>query len=110
MLPISMFEKYKDKDENYISPSGFEALASDLGLNMNEVDPLLLAWHFRCANMGFITSEEWTSTTKDFEELDNTVFEKIIQNEKSSLKEKSQLKLFYRYSGEFVVGCIPTKY
>ncbi|KAG1145383.1 hypothetical protein G6F37_002780 [Rhizopus arrhizus] len=65
------FDKYKDTDNtNIIGPDGCQVFFSDIGVSLESIVPILLAWKMNCARMGYITIEEWSKFMKDIDSVD----------------------------------------
>jgi hypothetical protein len=54
----------KDEDGDAITDSGLEAFLTDLGLNPEDVDSLILAWQFGAATLGEFSKEEFLNGMK----------------------------------------------
>jgi hypothetical protein len=63
-----LFSSYADPDDpTVIGPEGFERLCSDVGLQMDGAQPLVLAWMLEAAEMGKITKDEWSKATSSLQ-------------------------------------------
>ncbi|KAI8883006.1 hypothetical protein K501DRAFT_185471, partial [Backusella circina FSU 941] len=59
------FEKYRDPDDpTTISPEGCQRLFKDLGVSLESMVPLIIAWKLDAKRMGFITEIEWSNGAK----------------------------------------------
>ncbi|RCH94403.1 hypothetical protein CU097_014076, partial [Rhizopus azygosporus] len=54
------YDKYKDSDNSDImGPDGCQAFFSDIGVSLESITPLIIAWKMNCSRMGYITKNEW---------------------------------------------------
>ncbi|KAL2920272.1 hypothetical protein HK105_200343 [Polyrhizophydium stewartii] len=60
---LQWFDKYQDKSEEHptptIGPEGLEQMCSDVGIPIDGLEILIVAWQMEAKRMGFFTLEEW---------------------------------------------------
>ncbi|KAL3930945.1 MAG: hypothetical protein SGPRY_001324 [Prymnesium sp.] len=62
----SLFDAYKDPDEQSVCPEGVERLCQALELDPSDVLVLVFAWKLGAKRMGYFLHEEWLAGCKWF--------------------------------------------
>ncbi|KAF8932738.1 DCN1-like protein 5 [Dissophora ornata] len=90
-------EDDEDFDPYQIGPNGIAKLCDDIGVSLEGVDMLVLAFHLKADTMPIFTKEEWTKGMKilgvDSAEKLKAKMPTLVER----LKNPQQFKEFYRY-------------
>ncbi|EIE85294.1 hypothetical protein RO3G_10004 [Rhizopus delemar RA 99-880] len=85
------FDKYKDTDNaDIIGPDGCQVFFSDIGVSLESIVPILLAWKMNCARMGYITIEEWSKFMKDSKQVAVALWQVILADKYPIIKSFMQ--------------------
>ena len=75
-----------DSESDEIGPGGIEKMCEDIGVGLDDVRLLIMAWHLGCTKAGYFSKEEWMKLSNfgitNLETLKDRVpkFSKDIQN------------------------------
>ncbi|GJJ71071.1 DCN1-like protein 4/5 [Entomortierella parvispora] len=91
-----------DLGNEQIGPAGISKLCEDIGVSLEAVDMLVLAFHLNADTMPFFSKEEWIKGMKKLE-VDSTIkLKAAMPGLVAKLKNPVDFKEFYRYIFMFV--------
>ncbi|ORE04667.1 hypothetical protein BCV72DRAFT_210892, partial [Rhizopus microsporus var. microsporus] len=75
------YDKYKDSDNSDImGPDGCQAFFSDIGVSLESITPLIIAWKMNCSRMGYITKNEWHHGMKALNNVAIALWQVLLVN------------------------------
>ncbi|KAF9191795.1 hypothetical protein BGZ51_006679 [Haplosporangium sp. Z 767] len=90
-------EEDEDSDADQIGPGGITKLCEDLGVSLEAVDMLVLAYHLQADTMPVFTKDEWIKGMSKLEIDSITKLKAAMPGLVARLKEPQHFKEFYRY-------------
>ncbi|KAG0055944.1 DCN1-like protein 5 [Gryganskiella cystojenkinii] len=91
-----------DLGSELIGPAGISKLCEDIGVSLEAIDMLVLAYHLKADTMPIFTKDEWIKGMKSLE-VDSTIkLKAVMPRLVAKLKNPQDFKEFYRYIFMFV--------
>lgn len=98
---LTLFELYRDADEDVILAEGIEKFCSDLQVNPDEFIVLVIAWKFNAETMCKFTKEEFVSGCKGLKVDSIKGIQSKFTDLLSEVKNKQSFKEFYKWTYKF---------
>ncbi|KAG0368584.1 hypothetical protein BGZ54_001611 [Gamsiella multidivaricata] len=87
----------EDFDTDQIGPNGIAKLCEDIGVSLEAVDMLVLAYHLEADTMPIFTKDEWAKGMKKLEIDSTEKLKAAMPGLVAKLRDPQQFKEFYRY-------------
>ncbi|GAB5592657.1 hypothetical protein Unana1_07557 [Umbelopsis nana] len=91
------FDAYKDVDEDIISPEGANRFFNDLGVSLETIHPLVIAWMLDASAMGYFTRDEWANGMRNLNVSNNEELKSKLLELEESLEDEKKFKDFYTF-------------
>lgn len=98
---ISMYDKYKDVDEDCILDEGIEKFCQDLEVKPEEFIVLVLAWKFEAETMCVFSRSEFVEGCKNMKVDSVKGIQSKFPDLLAEVKEKQKFKELYRWTYKF---------
>jgi len=95
------FDGYKDADEDVISPEGANRFFNDLGVSLENIQPLVVAWKLDASAMGYFTKDEWLKGMRNLSVVNNEQLKSKLLDLEDTLQDEKQFKDFYTFIFSF---------
>eukprot|EP00123_Amoebidium_parasiticum_P019615 comp27883_c0_seq1/m.47181 comp27883_c0_seq1/g.47181 ORF comp27883_c0_seq1/g.47181 comp27883_c0_seq1/m.47181 type:complete len:252 (-) comp27883_c0_seq1:61-816(-) len=97
----SMFQKYKDADDENITAEGVGSFCEDLGIDPEELPILVFAWKGNAATMGVFTEKEFTDACVNLgvDTLDG--LKAKLKAAEAELSDENKFRSLYQYTFGF---------
>lgn len=98
-----LFNKYKEADENSISPAGMEKLCTAISVDPADVLMLVLAWSLGAGQMGYFSHSEWQSGLGKLGSVasEAELKERLEDIHKSTLRDPDALRELHIFAHKF---------
>jgi len=98
-----LFNKYKEADENSISPAGMEKLCTAISVDPADVLMLVLAWSLGAGQMGYFSHSEWQSGLGKLGSVasEAELKERLEDIHKSTLRNAEDLRDLHIFTHKF---------
>lgn len=97
----SLFDKYKDQDENIIMADGIGKLCEDLEVAPEDIVTLVISWHMNAATMCEFTKEEFTQGLVKLNADSVDKIKKKLPELRAELRDPEKFRDIYNYAFNF---------
>jgi len=97
----SLFNKYKEEDEDKIGLNGLERLYGDLGISLDDIVTLLFAWRLDASTLCEITKDEFLSGLRRMRVCDIRSLKSSIENLRPQIYDQKNFRDFYLWCFDY---------
>jgi len=95
------FNSYANKEEGVIAPEGVEKFCKDLGVNMDDLIVLILAWKLNAAEMGVFTKSEFIEGMKILKASSIYTLKNKLPTLNREIETSNTFSQLYKYAFDF---------
>eukprot|EP01122_Echinamoeba_exundans_P016692 TRINITY_DN8539_c0_g1_i1.p1 TRINITY_DN8539_c0_g1~~TRINITY_DN8539_c0_g1_i1.p1 ORF type:complete len:293 (-),score=70.69 TRINITY_DN8539_c0_g1_i1:201-1079(-) len=95
------FEKYKDAEEDCISPDTMTTFCTDIGVDAEDVVMVVLSWHMKAVEMGYYQRDEFMNGLKELNCDGPEKLKAKIPSLRDELKDNNKLREIYKFAWQF---------
>ncbi|CDH56648.1 dcn1-like protein 4-like [Lichtheimia corymbifera JMRC:FSU:9682] len=95
------FNKYKDEDEDIISPEGCQAFFNDLGVSLESIHPIIIGWKLNASRMGYFTRQEWMQGMTSLKVNSPETLKALLPQLETAIKDPNLFKKLYLFTFGF---------